>query len=351
MPSRRARASGSVSAADGLAAPPIHAPIGPSEADALFAPLTGRAMLVAVSGGADSMALLWLLARWNGAGQLVTATIDHGLRPEGGDEAKRVAGFASSLGVPHRTLVWSGDKPATGIEAAARAARYSLLEDCAEEVGASHLVTAHTLDDQAETVLMRLAAGSGPTGLAAMRPFALRSGGLVHARPLLGVPKSRLIATLTTASIGWDEDAMNADPAFARSRLRASVGILAREGLTSSRLAVFAQRMARAEDALDAMAEDAWRRHAAVDGGLVVIGAGAFALPDELILRLLRRSIETMDGGAIRLERLEALAQDIIAAGREGRKSVRTLAGMRLSADHKGVRIAQAPFRRSDSRS
>ena len=112
-----------------------------------------------------------LAARWRGREQspkLVAVTVDHGLRKESKREAKAVETLAHKLGIEHRTLQWTGRKPKTGLQEAARLARYRLLAEVAKEVGADHVLTAHTLDDQAETVLFRMARGSGIVGLAGM---------------------------------------------------------------------------------------------------------------------------------------------------------------------------------------
>lgn len=321
--------------------------IGEAEAACLFAPMAGQAaILLAVSGGADSTGLLLLAARW-AAGRPVrlhAATVDHGLRPAAAAEAVGVARLAGRLGVPHAILRWTGRKPATGIEAAARAARYALLDGHAGEIGATCLVTAHTRDDQAETVLMRLAAGSGPAGLAAMRPAAVR-GGMLHLRPLLDVPKARLVATLRAAGAGWSEDESNAQARFARPRLRAARAVLAREGLTDARLARFARRAARAEDALAAAGADAWRRAASEAEREILLDAAVMAgVPEEIALRLLRAAIERVGSGVVRLDRLEALAAAL--RGPEGNRK-RTLAGaaVRRLADG-GIQVSPAPPRR-----
>ena len=145
-----------------------------ADARALFADLADHpALVLAVSGGPDSTALLVLAARWRKAHckrgpKLVAVTVDHGLRQGGRREALAVKRLARSLKVEHRTLRWSGRKPATGLQQAARHERYRLLAEAARKAGARHVLTAHTLDDQAETVLIRLARGSGVSGLAAM---------------------------------------------------------------------------------------------------------------------------------------------------------------------------------------
>ena len=157
------------------------------------------AIVLAVSGGPDSIALMWLAARWRRAlkrgPRLIAVTVDHGLRPEAAREAREVKRLARTLELPHRTLRWTGTKPKTGLPAAAREARYRLLAQAARASGATHILTAHTRDDQAETLLMRMLRGSGIAGLAAMARETDR-GGVRLARPLLDVSKSQLIATL-----------------------------------------------------------------------------------------------------------------------------------------------------------
>ena len=138
-----------------------HSPISASEAKRLFADWkTAPALVLAVSGGPDSIALMWLAARWRRAltrgPQLIAVTVDHGLRPEAAREARKVKRLAQSLDLPHRTLRWTGAKPETGLPAAARSARYRLLAQAARQSHATHILTAHTRDDQAETLLMRL---------------------------------------------------------------------------------------------------------------------------------------------------------------------------------------------------
>jgi len=186
------------------------------------APFEPRPLLaVAVSGGADSMALALLAHEWARArrGRVVALTVDHGLRPEARVEARSVARWMKRRGIAHRILVWRGARPSAGIQAAAREARYRLLGEACRREGALHLLLAHTRDDQAETVLLRLAAGSGPHGLAAMPPVQeIADHRLV--RPLLGIPRARLRATLAARGQEWIEDPSNRDERFARIRVR-----------------------------------------------------------------------------------------------------------------------------------
>jgi tRNA(Ile)-lysidine synthase len=309
---------------------------------------TADCVLLAVSGGADSTALLVLAAEWAKTrdAKLVAVTIDHGLRPSSSAEAKKVAALAKSFGVPHRILVWKGEKPQTGIEEAAREARYRLLDDAAKKAGATYLLTAHTQDDQAETLLMRLAAGSGPSGLAGMRAVK-RRGDLIHLRPFLAVPKARLVAGLKARKISWIEDETNADPRFARPRLRAARQVLESEGLTAERLSVLARRMSRMNDAVDQVAAAAWADAArqAKDKTLLD-GAVLLALPEEIALRLLIRAVGGHgDQEPDRLNRSEALLAGVLEALREGRPLGRTLAGAKISVRSGEVEVTAAPPR------
>jgi tRNA(Ile)-lysidine synthase len=254
-------------------------PLGDDEVDGLLAPLLGAAdtsplLLLAVSGGVDSMALMHLAAeavRRAGRGCILVATVDHGLRSESAVEARFVADEAQRLGLAHETLVWHGAKPATGIQEAARAARYRLLADVYRLQTAADklLVTAHTLDDQAETVLMRLARGSGVEGLSGiaeierldvdgeLRRMPSGTAGLrdwlppvAVARPLLGVPKSRLVATMRARGHRWIEDPSNESSSFERVRIRRAMTMLQELGLTSEALARSARRLRSVREAI-----------------------------------------------------------------------------------------------------
>jgi tRNA(Ile)-lysidine synthase len=328
------------------------------EARALFAGLErAPGLVLAVSGGPDSTALLVLAAHWakrrKRAPKLLAVTVDHGLRPEAAGEARTVKRLAQRLGVPHRTLRWRGRKPATGLQAAARAARYRLLAAAAARARCSHIVTAHTRDDQAETVLFRLARGSGLAGLGAMAretPLAA-SGGIVLARPLLDVPKDRLVATVRAAGLAFADDPSNRDPRFARPRLRALLPALAREGLDAGRLALLARRARRADAAIEAAVQAASESLSAgswSEGGPIVFDAAAFArLPEEVALRLVGRAIAWVgDEGPVELGKLEALH----AALRALPTLRRTLAGALVALAGGRLAIVRAPPRRSRAR-
>jgi len=335
-----------------------------AEAKLLFADLEFLpALVLAVSGGPDSTALMILAARWRktlkNKPKLVAITIDHGLRAEARREAVMVGRLARKLGITHRILRWTGKKPKTGLQEAARMARYRLLAEAARKSHAAHILTAHTLDDQAETVLIRMARGSGLTGLAAMaRISALpgdREGRIKLVRPLLDVPKARLVATLRAAKIPFADDPSNRDPRFTRARLRALTPELAGEGLDARRLALLARRLRRADLALEAATTRAAAELALqpTAPGVVAYNAAGFArLPGEIALRLLGRAIAGAgDEGPVELAKLEALTGALAHAQNTGEKTGnarfrRSLAGALVTLTQGKIVVEQAPPRR-----
>lgn len=332
--------------------------VGDEVASALFGGLEGlRGLVLAVSGGSDSTALLVIAARWakrlKRSPKLTAVTIDHSLRPESAREAAAVKRLARRLGIPHRTLRWRGKKPKTGLQEAARIARYRLLAKAATRLGYEHILTAHTLDDQAETVLFRLARGSGLTGLAGMAHASpIPSGGetaIFLVRPLLPMSKARLIATLKIAGVGHSEDPTNHDPRFTRTRLRALMPRLASEGLDARSLARFAARMRRAEATIEfavaaaraALTPGRWRER----GPIVFETARFNDLPAEVALRLLGRAIaHTGNEGPVELGKLELLYEAL----RKSRSPLRrTLAGALVTLGASRLVVERAPPRRA----
>ena len=337
-----------------------HSPISASDAKRLFADWKAAPGLVlAVSGGPDSIAMMWLAARWRRAmargPRLVAVTIDHGLRAEAAREAREVKHLAKTLDLPHRTLRWRGAKPKTGVPAAARDARYRLLAKAARAAGATHVLTAHTQDDQAETLLMRMSRGSGIAGLAAMARQSRRDG-VVLARPLLQIPKARLVATLKKAGIGFADDPTNRDARFTRPRLRAMMPALAAEGFDARNLTRLASRLARANAALEILADGAERYLALGQRDPMQAGfdANAFAaLAEEIRLRLLLRRIDRVGHeGPAELGKVEALLAALdraVAATGPAKRRIglkQTLAGALISLADGRIRIKPAPPRR-----
>ncbi|WP_426215209.1 tRNA lysidine(34) synthetase TilS [Methylobacterium sp. NFXW15] len=308
-------------------------------------------VLLAVSGGPDSTALMYAAASLRPTSPLLVATIDHGLRPDAAAEAEAVGRAAHALGLPHAVLCWRGDKPITGLQDAARAARYRLLADHAAQAGADLVLTAHTRDDQAETVLMRLAAGSALAGLAGMRPERQLAPGLRLGRPFLGLDKTALVGWCEARGIPFVRDPSNTNPLFARARLRAAAKALAAEGLTSTRLARLAERAARDEAALRQAAQCALLdiRLSAPDGGMRLDGLRLRDLPEAVALRCIDLAIEAAGGSGHRLERLEALVfTHLLPALRAGTTMRRTLAGLVIGVDARGILIfSPAPPRKN----
>ncbi len=227
-----------------------------------FGPFEHRpAIAVAVSGGPDSLALTLLLDRWlrDRDGTLIGFTVDHGLRPDSGDEALQVGRWLGARGIVHQVLAWTEDKPGAGIQAAARRARYRLLAAACGALGVLHLAVAHHADDQAETLLFRRDRGSGPHGLAGMA--AERSLGDVRLiRPLLPWRKANLIATCGAFHQEYLTDPSNQADWYARTGLRRRLenDACERQALLAMGAASAAQRIAGAEAlnaALGALAE------------------------------------------------------------------------------------------------
>jgi len=285
---------------------------------------------------------------------LIAVTVDHGLRKEAAREALAVKRLARKLGVAHRTLRWNGRKPMTGIQEAARMARYLLLAEAARKAGARHVLTAHTLDDQAETVLFRLARGSGLRGLRGMARVAPVPAGRksepVIVRPLLGLPKSRLLATLRGAKFSFADDPSNRDPRFARPRMRELMDSLAAEGLHARRLATLARRLARADQTIERVVDAAAAQLARREAGTVVFSARFSYLPAEVALRLLGRAIAQVGNeGPVELGKLETLHEALAAAMTQkggAARFRRTLAGAVVTFSSE-ITVEPAPARRS----
>jgi tRNA(Ile)-lysidine synthase len=343
-------------------------PIRPDELDGLFARFfaasaPARAAL-AVSGGSDSTALMVLFADWlrradRSPGDHVVLTVDHGLRPESAGEAREVGARAGALGFRHQTLVWEGPKPATGLQAAARLARYRLMADYARVHGLALVLTGHTADDQAETLIMRLARGSGLDGLAAMAPLSAlpvpdagdpSTSALSIARPLLEVPKARLRATLESRDVPWIEDPSNEHPAFERTRLRAAREGLEALGLSADKLGLSARRLQRAREAVERAVADFCapdRHHVAVDpcGVIRIDGDALRAAPAEIVVRVLSWAVAGAGGSQepVALANIEAVAEAL----RAGAPIIGawTLARAKITATAERILIEREPGR------
>ncbi len=321
--------------------PPTLSPIEAPEFASLMAPLgpfeTAPRIAVAVSGGADSMALALLAERWarDRDGRITALTVDHGLRPESPMEARTVAGWLGARGIAHQTLRWRGAKPRTGKQAAARSARYALMQDWCRQEGCLHLLVAHHRQDQRETYLIRLEAGSGHDGLAGMAAISERDH-VRLLRPLLGVDKDRLRATLRAQSQDWIEDPSNRDPAYARTRLRALCGDRAGAGPPLGDGENISLALGRRRAALEAETAALLARIAVVDGaGFCRFERKALAAAEpEIARRALARMLITVSGAvyAPRGERLDRLLGALTGTESFAPRTLtaRTLAGCRI---------------------
>ncbi len=243
---------------------------------------------VAVSGGGDSVSLMHLLhsiAQEEGA-ELLAATVNHGLRPEAGAEAARVAEQAAQLGVPHETLVWQGWDGAGNLQDQARQARYRLLTDWAQGNALTAIALGHTADDQAETFLMRLGRAAGVTGLSGMSG-ARDQNGVMLLRPMLGVTRQTLRTYLSEIGVDWIEDPSNHDCRFDRIKAREALAGLDALGISANSLTRVAENIAQAREALAVYTQESARKIAVVEGGDICMARNGFeALPKEIRRRI-----------------------------------------------------------------
>jgi tRNA(Ile)-lysidine synthase len=292
---------------------------------------------VAVSGGGDSLALMHLLAHWardQDAPPPLVLCVDHGLRPESGKDARAVARWARAAGLKSRILTVTGKKPKSNIEAWARTVRYSLMGRALARHGLKTLYLAHHQDDQAETFLLRLGRGSGLDGLSAMRKLSAfplpEFSGLSLARPLLDTPRAALRDYLKARKQDWQEDPMNGEPRFARSRIRALLPALAEAGLSARRICNAAAHLARAREALELATAAVLVRVCARRQDLLLVDSEALAAaPREIGLRALAALLKTVSGANYRprFDSLERLFDQL--AGAESWGSA-TLHGCRI---------------------
>ncbi len=315
-------------------------PVGTARfADALTECLPGGApgkLGVAISGGGDSTALLILAADWASTETttIEAITIDHGLRPEAGVEAKQVAALCRSLSIRHEIAEWEGFDGQGNLQDAARRARQDLIAAWAQKRGISTVLLGHTQDDQAETVLMRLTRGSGVDGLSAMAPNRC-DGDICWARPLLAFRRNELRAFLKARNVRWSDDPSNEDDRFDRIRIRKALVALDALGLTAEGLASTAARMQHARAALEQQTLEHARRLVTINAaGEVEIAAEGFAkAPEEIRMRLLAHSLGWIASADYRprLKSLLSLLDGIASRDRS------TLAGCLVSAAQKGV--------------
>jgi tRNA(Ile)-lysidine synthase len=313
------------------------------DGDALFVPLARHDKIgLAVSGGPDSLALMLLAAAWakRKGIALFVYSVDHGLRPEGAGEAAMVKREAEALGLAARVLRWEGRKPAAGVQAAARAARYRLMAEAMRADGVEVLLTAHHLGDQAETVLMRLAHGSGIDGLGAMRAMAVVEGCTI-ARPLLGVHPDALRDVVAAAGLTPALDPSNSDEIYERVRWRKVMAQLEGAGLSAARLATLARRLDSAAALVEAAADAAYARIVKPHDTQFEIEQAPFAALNPLVAaEILRRALQRVSGDLTPppLGPVESLAAIL---SRDEPAKAATLHGCVVTADGGRITIAR----------
>jgi len=298
-----------------------------SDLDALIEP--GARLGLAVSGGPDSLALLVLAAAAR-AGEVEAATVDHGLREGGRAEAEAVAGHCERLGVPHSILAIQWDLPPTSaIQEQARAVRYGALATWTRERELTALLTGHHLDDQAETLLMRLNRGSGVRGLAGIRRTGVVPGDpeLPLLRPLLGWRRSELEEVCEQGGLSPAIDPSNFDDRHERVRIR---GAIATNGwLDVQALARSADNLASADEALIWAADREWADFVDIFDDEIVYRAST--APTEIIRRIVARAIAELGTEGVpedlRGRELDRLIADLRGCNTTTLRGVRCMGG------------------------
>jgi tRNA(Ile)-lysidine synthase len=276
---------------------------------------TTKQIAVAVSGGGDSMALAILLSEWvkEQGIKLHAITVDHDLRPESLTEAKTVAKILKPLGITHKILKWEGTKPKTKIQEAARDARYQLMSDYCLQKKIPYLCVAHHGQDQMETILFRMAKGTGLDGMAGMRPVNILDNSLTLLRPLLPISHKDLLETLKSKKIDWIEDPSNVNDRYARVRIRNTIDTLENEGLTPERISSLSNRVINSIDLIDHLIEKEYKSITIYkDTQRIEINyTSLLSLPIEgktRILKMLISEFQPHKKYAARLEDIERLA-------------------------------------------
>ena len=289
---------------------------------------------VAVSGGSDSMALALLSAGWAAKTgiPLIALSVDHGLRPTSGAEAERVQRWLTARGIETKLLKWDGPYPKTGIQEAAREARYRLMQDYCARHGIRALLLGHQLEDQLETLLMRLSKGSGLEGLTAMQRKS-SAGRISLLRPLLSLRRETLRAYLRAEKQDWIDDPSNENPVFTRTRVGAVLTEMQQlPGSDLDSIALSLARLQRASQSLDDLARQKIEESCEISplGFIRLSQAALDDCPDELALRILNALIRSVGGG--QRIRLQALEQLYVRLFRDKAGKSATLAGAQLQA-------------------
>ena len=289
-------------------------------------------LAIAVSGGPDSTALFLLLHEWAQARNIsvTVLTVDHGLRPGSAEEASQVANFCSRFGVDHRILPWVGPKPDTRVQASARDVRYGLMERWCSDNDVTELYLGHTLDDQAETFLLRMAQGSGVDGLAAM-PLVRLHGEVRIIRPLLRISRKLILATLKEKNISFTCDPSNHDRRYARVVMRNYIEQLNEHGITTAAIAGVTRMFGRIREQKEIMIAELFRQMVSLyPEGYAELDIVGWRQADPMVGSQLIAELLRIIGGGDYLPRRERLNR-LVEVLRTQNKGTRTLSGCVIS--------------------
>jgi tRNA(Ile)-lysidine synthase len=309
-----------------------------SNLDAAFASELPKCVGIAVSGGGDSIALLHLTHAWATVRNVTLSaiTIDHNLRDSSAEETASVAQWCAELGVLHTVRVWRDWDHNGNLQDAARQARYRLINDWRGDI--EHILIGHTLDDQAETLLLRLKRGSGVDGMTGMRSVADHPCGMTLIRPLLNITRQDLRDYLVACDQSWFDDPSNDNTAFDRIAMRQLLPQLKLAGISLDRFALMSSHMQRAQDALDHTAKDVFQTIGLQQGtDLIFDQSGFFETHSETQSRLISAGLCWISGNAYR-PRFEAL-QRALSDVQDGKTS--SLHGCLIYPHQKTLRITR----------
>jgi tRNA(Ile)-lysidine synthase len=321
-----------------------------SQMEVFFAGDAPAQLAIACSGGGDSMALLDLACRWAKKNDtfIHAVIIDHGLRPGSTEEAESAAETANALGAVSAVKEWKGWKGVGNLQNAARAARRKLLVDYAGSQDITEVMLGHTLDDQAETFLMRLARGSGVEGLSGMARDT-DVDGIRFLRPLLSVRREQLRAHLLERGIEWVEDPSNDDDRFDRVRMRKLLPALADSGLTAERLASTCDALHRASEVVSVRAREAAEACVMLEHGDVLFDrAGLASFEADTRYRIFAHALCWVSGNSLRprFSALKSALSEVLAGEKltlHGCLIIQQGASFRLTREYSAVSDLKTP--------
>jgi len=293
-------------------------PLSDHQIDDLFSPLVDiRRIALAVSGGRDSLALMFLIKKWLGNNNfdkdVVVLTVNHQLREESNAECAEVALIAQGYGFHHKILIWHHENIKTSIQEKARNARYDLMINYLKENGIDTLITGHTLDDKIETFLMRLSKGSGLEGLKSIQT-SRNLDGINLFRPLLNLTRDQTTKTLVSQNIGWIDDPTNADEKYERIKIRNNISTLEKLNISKDMLQLTLNRLGRAHEVISNITEKALLEVLHFDSlGYVSLDYDILkAYPYEIIIKVFEKALIYVNGKRVSLQSLERVCSEVI---------------------------------------